>query len=52
LASSRPAHQAAAALPPGPLKLRAQDLRAAARRDNLTREQREQDDAMRRRQRR
>jgi predicted Zn-dependent protease len=46
----RLARQAEEALPPGPLKLRAQDLREAARRDNLTREQREQDDAMRRRQ--
>ena len=44
------ARRAEEALPPGPLKLRAQDLREAARRDNLTREQREQDDAMRRRQ--
>ncbi|MFZ4406649.1 MAG: M48 family metalloprotease [Paracraurococcus sp.] len=43
------ARRAEEALPPGPLKLRAQDLREAARRDNLTREQREQDDAMRRR---
>ena len=46
----RLARQAEEALPPGPLKLRAEDLREAARRDNLTREQREQDDAMRRRQ--
>jgi predicted Zn-dependent protease len=44
------ARRAEEALPPGPLKLRAQDLREAARRDNLTKEQREQDDAMRRRQ--
>ena len=46
----RLARRAEEALPPGPLKLRAQDLREAARRDNLTKEQREQDDAMRRRQ--
>ncbi|MFC7473062.1 M48 family metalloprotease [Dankookia sp. GCM10030260] len=46
----RLARRAEEALPPGPLKLRAQDLREAARRDNLTQEQREQDDAMRRRQ--
>jgi predicted Zn-dependent protease len=46
------ARRAEAALPPGPLRLRAQDLRNAAQRDNLTRAQREQDDAMRRRQRR
>ena len=44
------ARQAEEALPPNPLKLRAQDLREAARRDNLPQEQREQDDAMRRRQ--
>jgi len=43
------ARRAEEALPPGPLRLRAQDLRYAVRRDNLTREQREQDDAMRRR---
>jgi predicted Zn-dependent protease len=43
------ARRAEEALPPGPLKLRAQDLRYAAQRDNLTREQRDQDDAMRRR---
>jgi predicted Zn-dependent protease len=43
------ARRAEEALPPGPLKLRAQDLREASRRDNLTKEQREQDDAMRRR---
>ncbi|MFC7541353.1 hypothetical protein ACFQU2_20405 [Siccirubricoccus deserti] len=43
------ARRAEEALPPGPLKLRAQDLRHAAQRDNLTREQRDQDDAMRRR---
>jgi predicted Zn-dependent protease len=46
----RLARQAEEALPPSPLKVRAQDLREAARRDNLTKEQREQDDAMRRRQ--
>ncbi|WP_187830164.1 M48 family metalloprotease [Siccirubricoccus phaeus] len=43
------ARRAEEALPPGALKLRAQDLRFAAQRDNLTREQRDQDDAMRRR---
>jgi len=43
------ARRAEEALPPGPLRLRAQDLRYAVQRDNLTREQREQDDAMRRR---
>lgn len=43
------ARRAEEALPPGPLKLRAQDLREAAKRDNLTKEQREQDDAARRR---
>jgi predicted Zn-dependent protease len=43
------ARRAEEALPPGPLKLRAQDLREAAKRDNLTTEQRAQDDAMRRR---
>jgi predicted Zn-dependent protease len=43
------ARRAEEALPPGTLKLRAQDLRYAAQRDNLTREQRDQDDAMRRR---
>jgi predicted Zn-dependent protease len=43
------ARRAEEVLPPGPLKLRAQDLRHAAQRDNLTREQRDQDDAMRRR---
>jgi predicted Zn-dependent protease len=46
------ARRAEEALPPGPLRLRAQDLRNAAQRDNLTRAQRERDDAMRRRQRR
>jgi predicted Zn-dependent protease len=44
--------RAAAALPPGPLRLRAEDLRHAAQRDNLTREQRDAEDAMRRRSRR
>ncbi|MBV1799208.1 M48 family metalloprotease [Siccirubricoccus sp. G192] len=44
--------RAAAALPPGPLRLRAEDLRHAAQRDNLTREQRDAEDAMRRRTRR
>jgi len=44
------AQRAEAALPPGPLRLRAADLRHAAQRDNMTREQREQEkDAMRRR---
>ncbi|MBX6743291.1 MAG: tetratricopeptide repeat protein, partial [Acetobacteraceae bacterium] len=43
------ARRAEEALPPGPLRLRAQDLRYAVQRDNLTREQREQDDAIRRR---
>ncbi|WP_305879979.1 M48 family metalloprotease [Siccirubricoccus soli] len=43
------ARRAEEALPAGALKLRAQDLRFAAQRDNLTREQRDQDDAMRRR---
>jgi len=42
------ARRAEAALPPGPLKLRAQDLRFAVQRDNMTREQREAEDAMRR----
>lgn len=45
------ARRAEAALPLGPLRLRAQDLRQAAQRDNLTREQREQEDALRRRRR-
>ena len=44
------ARRAEEALPPGPLRLRAEDLRNAALRDNLSREQRERDDAMRRRQ--
>ena len=44
------ARRAEEALPPGPLRLRAADLRHAAHRDNMTREQREQEkDAMRRR---
>jgi predicted Zn-dependent protease len=43
------ARRAEEALPPGPLKLRAEDLRHAAQRDNLTREERQQDDAARRR---
>ncbi|GAA0599960.1 M48 family metalloprotease [Craurococcus roseus] len=44
------AQRAEAALPPGPLRLRAADLRHAAQRDNMTREQREQErEAMRRR---
>jgi predicted Zn-dependent protease len=41
--------RAEAALPPGPLRLRAQDLRFATQRDNMTREQREAEDSMRRR---
>ncbi|WP_205082690.1 M48 family metalloprotease [Paracraurococcus ruber] len=45
------ARRAEETLPPGPPRLRAQDLREAAKRDNLTPEQRAQDDAMRRRQR-
>ena len=36
-------------LPPGPLRLRAADMRHAAQRDNMTREQREQENTMRRR---
>lgn len=43
------ARRAEEALPPGPLKLRAQDLREAVKRENLTTEQRAQDDAARRR---
>jgi predicted Zn-dependent protease len=43
------ARRAEDALPPGPLRLRAADLRHAAQRDNMTREQREQENAMRRR---
>jgi predicted Zn-dependent protease len=43
------ARRAEEALPPGPLRLRAADLRHAAQRDNMTREQREQENAMRRR---
>jgi predicted Zn-dependent protease len=46
------AGRAERALPPGPARLRAQDLRNAARRDNLTREEREREDAMRRERRR
>lgn len=42
------ARRAEEALPPGPLRLRAADLRHAAQRDNMTREQREQEKAMRR----
>jgi len=44
------ATRAEAALPPGPSRLRAQDLRNAARRDNMTSEERAADDAARRRQ--
>ena len=43
------AARAEAALPPGPSRLRAADLRHAAQRDNMTREQREQEKEMRRR---
>jgi predicted Zn-dependent protease len=43
------ARRAEEALPHGALKLRAQDLRFAAQRDNLTREERSQDDSLRRR---
>ena len=43
------ARRAEEALPPGPLRLRAADLRHAAQRDNMTREQREQENTMRRR---
>ena len=43
------AARAEEALPPGPLRLRAADLRHAAQRDNMTREQREQEKEMRRR---
>lgn len=43
------ARRAEEGLPAGPLRLRAADLRLAAQRDNMTREQREQEDAMRRR---
>jgi predicted Zn-dependent protease len=46
------AGRAEQALPPGPARLRAQDLRNAARRDNMTREEREREDAMRRERRR
>lgn len=42
------ARRAAAALPPGPKRLRAEDLRVAAQRDNMTREERQIDDALRR----
>jgi predicted Zn-dependent protease len=42
------ARRAEEALPPGPLRLRAADLRYAAQRDNMTREQREQEKTMRR----
>ncbi|WP_158295506.1 M48 family metalloprotease [Crenalkalicoccus roseus] len=45
----RLAARAEATLPPGPLRLRAQDLRFAVQRENMTREQREAEDAMRRR---
>lgn len=41
------ARRAEAALPPGPLRLRAQDLRFATQRENMTREQREAEEAMR-----
>ncbi|PZW48372.1 putative Zn-dependent protease [Humitalea rosea] len=44
------ATRAEAALPPGPTRLRAQDLRNAAQRDNMTRDERDADDAARRRQ--
>jgi predicted Zn-dependent protease len=43
------ARRAEEALPPGPHRLRAADLRHAAQRDNMTREQREQENTMRRR---
>jgi predicted Zn-dependent protease len=43
------ARRAEKALPPGPLRLRAADLRHAAQRDNMTREQRERENEMRRR---
>ena len=43
------ARRAEEALPPGPLRLRAADLRHAAQRDNMTREQRERENEMRRR---
>jgi len=43
------AGRAEEALPAGPLRLRAADLRHAAQRDNMTREQREQENTMRRR---
>ena len=43
------ARRAAEALPPGPARLRAQDLRNAARPENLTPEQREAEQAQRRR---
>jgi len=49
-ARRRPAPRAEQAPPPDPLELRARDLREAARRDTLRREQRQQDHAMRRRQ--
>lgn len=42
------ARRAEQALPPGPARLRAADLRQAARRDNMTREERELEDRMRR----
>jgi predicted Zn-dependent protease len=42
------ARRAAEALPPGPLRLRAQDLRNAASRENMTPEQRRAEDEMRR----
>lgn len=43
------ARRAEGALPNGPLRLRAQDLRFAAQRDTMTREEREREDGMRRR---
>lgn len=43
------ARRAAEALPPGPERLRAEDLRTAAQRDTLTPEQRREEDALRRR---
>jgi len=43
------ARRAEEALPNGALKLRAQDLRFAAQRDNLTRDERSRDDSLRRR---
>jgi predicted Zn-dependent protease len=45
------AQRAEQALPPGPARLRATDLRNATRRENMTREERELEDRMRREQR-